>query len=121
MYTIAVEKTFTASHQIAFPDGSREAVHSHDWHVTVGVSSEQLNQTGLAMDFRQLNDIIEGVTVRMAGCKLEQVEAFANQNASAENVARHIYNKVELMLPSHVEMLYVKVTESPGCSVKYTK
>ena len=54
MFTISVETQFKAGHSVALPDGSREPEHEHFWAVSVEVSTDKLNGSGVVMDFAQL-------------------------------------------------------------------
>ena len=121
MFTIAVEKSFIACHQLTVSRGVVEPRHCHNWHLTVSVSAEKLDEFGMVMDFCRLNDIIETVTGPLAGAQLERLEAFVGVNASAENVAKYIFEKVEPELPDGVKFEYVEVIESQGCSARYSK
>jgi len=119
LYTVTVESTFTASHQLRMADGAKEPLHSHDWVVRVAVSAENLDETGLAVDFNDLKAMIADVAEPFAGARLEQLDCFANCNASAENVARYIYDRIEPMLANRLKLEYAEVMEATGCWTKY--
>jgi len=121
MFTITVETHFHASHQLLLPDGSKEPAHSHDWVVTTAVSSEKLDDTGVVMDFRTLREIVEKVTAELGNTALGEVEHFRKNNASAENVAMYMYDKLRVGLPEGVELQSIKVVEEPGCSAKFAE
>ncbi len=70
--------------------GGKESLHSHDWVVRVAVSTDELDESGLALDFNDLKAMITDVTGPFAGAKLEQLDCFSDCNASAENVAKYI-------------------------------
>ena len=121
MFTITVETHFQASHQLVLPEGSKEPAHSHDWVVTAAVSSKKLDDMGMVMDFRTLREIVENVTVELAGTALGEVEHFRRNNPSAENVTMYIYDKLRVRLPEGVELQSIKVVEEPGCSAKFAE
>ena len=121
MYTVTVESTFTASHQLTMADGGKEPLHSHDWAVRVAVSADELDETGLAVDFNNLKAMIADVTGPFAGARLEQLDCFAGCNASAENVAQYIYDRIEPMLANRLKLVYAEVTEADGCRAKYCR
>ena len=93
MFSISVERHFQASHQLIMPDGSKEAVHSHDWVVTANLSSEKLNNMGVVIDFRVLGAMIDKTVVEFNNSTLESIGYFQQNNPSAENVAKYIYEK----------------------------
>ena len=106
---------------MVLPDGSKEPAHSHDWVVTTAVSSEELDDTGVVMDFRTLGEIVENVTGELDNTALGEIEHFRRNNPSAENVAMYIYDKLRVGLPEGVELQSIKVVEEPGCSAKFTE
>ncbi len=121
MFVITIETGFTAGHQLTFASGKREPLHSHDWLVRTAVSTDKLNDTGLAIDFIDLKGTIETVTAGFGVARLEDLDCFDDAGASAEQVAQYIYDKVEPLLPPHVKLEYVEVMEAPGCWAKYIK
>lgn len=120
MYTVTVESTFAASHQLTMPDGVKEELHAHDWIVRVAVGAEEVDQWGLAIDFVELKALIERITKSFVDRKLEELACFEGVNASTENVTKYIYDKIEPLLATRLNLQYVEVMESPGCWTKYT-
>lgn len=121
MFTVSVKTSFKASHQLDLPDGSKENDHTHDWFVKVDVRGNDLDDYNLLIDFVELKKKLNAITAQFEGKKLEKLDFFAQNNASAECVARYIYEKIETMMPKGVKLKAVEVTEEPGCSVKYNK
>ena len=121
MFTISVETSFYCSHQLTLPDGSKEAVHNHNWIVTADVSSQKLNNMGLVMDFVQLKKMLEKIVSEFEGGKLEENAFFKVNNPSAEAVAEYIYQKLEVELTEEVMLESISVVEKPGCCAKFSK
>jgi len=119
MFTISVERHFQASHQLIMPDGSKEPVHDHDWVVTVDLSSEKLNNMGVVMDFRALQAMIDKTIAEFNNKALESISYFQQNNPSAENVAKYIYEKLLIELPEGINLQNVRVVEEPGCSAAF--
>jgi 6-pyruvoyltetrahydropterin/6-carboxytetrahydropterin synthase len=119
MFIISVERHFRASHQLVLPGGSKEPVHEHDWVVTVDLSSEKLNNMGVVMDFQTLQVMIDKITAGFSNKALENIDYFQQNNPSAENVAKYIYEKLRIGLPDGIKLLNVRVVEEPGCSATY--
>jgi 6-pyruvoyltetrahydropterin/6-carboxytetrahydropterin synthase len=119
MFTVTVETTFTAAHQLTFAEGQKEPLHRHDWLVKVAVSTAELDQAGLAIDFNDLKAKIASITAPFNKATLEQLPVFKDNNASAENVAKHIFNRIGPLLSQQLKLRYVEVTEAPGCRAKY--
>jgi len=119
MFTISVETHFQASHQLTLPDGSKEPVHNHDWVVTASLSSERLNNMGVVMDFQTLREMVDKTVAGFDNTALESISYFQQNNPSAENVAKYIYDKLRIELPEGVKLRNIRVVEEPGCSAKY--
>jgi len=119
MFTISVERHFRASHQLTLPDGSKEPVHDHDWVVTADLSSEKLNNMGVVMDFRALKAMIDKTVAGFNNKALESIGYFQQNNPSAENVAKYIYEKLLIELPEGVKLQNVRIVEEPGCSAMF--
>ena len=119
MFTITVETSFLASHQLAFKNGEQEDAHEHNWAVKVAVCSEKLNEDGLVMDFCVLKEKIQAIVTEFEGNKLENMDCFSANNASAEIVAKYIFETIKPQLSGSVKMDYVEVAEAAGCRAKY--
>ena len=91
MFTITVETTFTAGHQLRLAGGNKEPLHSHDWVVRLAVSAEKIDEMGLAVDFEQLKVKLEDITAPFQGGQLEKLDYFKTNNASAEALAKYIF------------------------------
>lgn len=121
MYTVIIQTSFTASHQIKFSSGFLEDLHYHNWQVEVAVGCEKLDEDGLGIDFNILKEQTDEIIAGFNGEKLENLEIFQKNNASAENVAKYIYQSLEKCITEKVQLEYVEVTEQPGCRVRYSE
>jgi len=121
LYTVTIEASFKASHQLTFNNGKTEDRHDHDWHLKVGVQTEDLDENGLAVDFIYLNEKIEKITGLLDNTELENLEFFQDINASAENVAKHVFDQLIPQIPPYSELAFVEVMEAPGCWAKYSR
>ena len=51
MYHVSIQTHFSAAHHLRNYNGHCENLHGHNWKVEVTVSSEQLDEAGMALDF----------------------------------------------------------------------
>jgi 6-pyruvoyltetrahydropterin/6-carboxytetrahydropterin synthase len=116
-FEITVTRTFSAAHQLRLADGSVEPWHEHDWVVAVTVSAQQLDAIGVVMDFHELEGQVDRIINSMRNRTLNELDAFARRNPSAEHVARYIADAIRL--PESVSLDSVQVTEAPGCVATY--
>ena len=121
MFTIRVETRFRASHQLILPDGRKEPLHRHDWLASAEVSSEGLDNMGVIMSFQKLKVMLDSAVADFDNAAIEAVGFFQQNNPSAENVARYIYDKLRVGLPDGVKLRSVRVVEEPGCSAAFSQ
>ena len=117
MYSIAVEATFSASHQVRLPDGTRESLHAHDWVVRAWFSCPTLDGCDMVVDFHEAQVALRAVVSDFQHKNLNEIGAIAALNPTAEVLARHIYDRIRVAGLSGI--LRVEVTEAPGCVAAY--
>lgn len=121
MFTISIQTSFWASHQLKLPSGQREKIHSHNWLVEALVSADRLNKMGLVFDFNRLKSFLAGITDTLTDSRLEDNPYFQQNNSSAEMIAQYIYESLEKKIPAGLSLNSVTVTEEPGCSACFKK
>jgi 6-pyruvoyltetrahydropterin/6-carboxytetrahydropterin synthase len=119
-FRISTTRTICASHQLRLPDGSMEPLHGHNWAFTICVGSDELDAMQTVMDFHELERNVNGVLDRWHNQHLNHVDPFAAGviNPTAERVAQAMAAMLEL--PPHVTLIFVEVTEAPGCIARYS-
>lgn len=131
VYELTVQAEFCAAHAI-WIRGKREAIHGHNWRVSVVVGGERLDRDGLLCDFHEVERVLAGVIAPWRDASLNDAEPFCPDglamNPTAEHVARVIHDGVAAALgkeregeekPREVRVLSVSVTEAPGCVATY--
>jgi 6-pyruvoyltetrahydropterin/6-carboxytetrahydropterin synthase len=119
LFTVTVETTFVASHQLTMYDGEKEQLHEHEWVVRCAVCTADVDSADLAIDFIWLKKSIDDIAEKFQNNQLEDVECFKGRNASAEMVAKQIFVELSAILPAKVELAFVEVMEEVGCWAKY--
>jgi len=120
LFTVSVQSGFRASHRLSLADGAVEPEHEHNWLVRVTVSGNKLDSMGLVMDFRRLRQLIEEVLGELRGVSLGQIDYFRQNSASAEHVAKYVYEQIEPKLPEGIGLENVTIVEEPGCVAGYS-
>jgi 6-pyruvoyltetrahydropterin/6-carboxytetrahydropterin synthase len=121
MFTISIETSFWASHQLVLPEGSKEPVHHHNWLVSAVVSSDRLNSMAVVMDFQELKAMVDDIVSEFDNMALNEISFFRQNNPSAENVAKYIYEKLRAKLPEGVKLQNIRVVEEPGCAANFSE
>ena len=119
MFLVTIQTNFTASHQLTLADGVKEPLHSHNWQLRTAVSSKELDKAGFVVDFVAMKAKIEGVTAPFEGKMLDDLPCFEGRNASAENVAKYIFDALSPLIPTHVKLEYIEVMEAEGCWARF--
>ena len=120
MYEVAVQGSFCATHQVALPDGAMEPLHGHDWGVTAVWGGRQLDECGIVVDFDEVRRLLTGLLAELNHTSLNEHPWFGGLSASAERVARVVFERLESGLGSAGPALVsVTVSEAPNCSATY--
>ena len=120
LFTVTIETCFSASHQLTYASGEKEPLHKHNWLVRTTVATDQLDENGLAVDFIDLKVNVEKITAALDNKQLENLDCFKGINASAENVAKYIFDKLEPLVPTEATLVYIEVMEAENCWARYT-
>ncbi len=120
MYKLKIVTDFDAAHQLRGYKGKCENIHGHNWKVEVEVISEELNEIGLAIDFKELKSITDTVISQLDHTFINEVPPFKEINPSSENIARWIYLSLKDKLEkTSVRLHLVTVWESEYASATY--
>lgn len=122
MYEVSINTSFSAAHHLAGYRGTCEAVHGHNWDVTVYVAGEELDSIGLLVDFRHVRREAESVLEMVDHADLNALDIFQTCNPSSENLARYLFDELSGRLNSdRVRVSRVTVCETPGSAASYWK
>ena len=121
MYEIEVRAAFEAAHYIDGYAGKCARLHGHNWEVTAVVTGETLDGLGMLIDFRVLKAELRRVLDDFDHRFLNELAEFAEENPTAENLARLIYERLKAsgIFTGTAQLKAVKVCETPGSSVTY--
>ena len=122
MFEVAVEQGFASAHALRNYKGRCENVHGHNWKVRVVMAGEELDGTGMLVDFldvkRWMAEIIDHIDHQF----LNEIPPFDVVNPSAENIAEYFYQHMgERMTgtPVPVRITEVKIWETDIQSATY--
>jgi len=119
MYTVIVESTFSATHRLRLDGDAVEPLHGHDWRVRARFGCRELNALGMVVDFEQARAALEAVLQPLRYTNLSDHESFRDANATAEALARYIF---EQLVTAGLECVRsVEITEAPGCVAIYER
>ena len=94
MFEASVERTFAAGHALRNYHGKCENVHGHNYRVQITVQGEQLDATGLLVDFLELKHVLDEAIEYLDHRFINDLAPFDILNPSAENIAKYFYDRV---------------------------
>lgn len=123
IYRIQVEEEFSSSHQLRNYGGKCEELHGHNFQVLAEVEGGELDpDTGLLIDFKELRGSLHSVLQELDHRHLNELPAFEQVNPSSENLARHIYTRLEQgLFGSGVRLRKVSVLEKKGSRATFMR
>jgi len=121
VYLLTIKNEFAAAHALRGYRGKCENLHGHNFKVEVVVSGEELDRVGMLVDFVDLKSALNGIVERIDHQNLNELEAFRVRNASAENIARFIFEELEKALEGRATVDGVTVFETDRCSATYRR
>ena len=123
MYQIFIKTHFSSAHFLRNYLGNCEHLHGHNWAVEVVVSASRLNDIDVAIDFRELKKIVNGIVEKLDHTNLNDLPEFSRKNPSSERLAEYIFKSLtgELRGFPDVSAQSVKVCETPTSGVIYSE
>ena len=120
MFEIEIRRTFAAAHQLKGYDGDCRNLHGHNYSVVVTVHASELNNVGIALDFKKLKKCLDEGIEAYDHHNLSELPEFADINPTSEILARSIYRQMSAKLNTdEVKVNRVKVGESENSDVVY--
>jgi len=120
-YTLTIKDHFDAAHALVGYPGECRELHGHTWDVEASVSGTELDEVGIVYDFKDLKADLASIICEFDHGYLNDMPPFDRINATAENLARVIYERLEALLPDHVDLEEISVWESPLAKLTYRR
>lgn len=117
MFEITTKRTFPATHALSKDGTLIEEPHEHEWVCEVSFASEELDEAGMLADFRDVDRVIDSVLAPLTSKALHVAQEFSGTSASAENVAKHIFERLKEAFPERIAR--VQVWEDASHSATY--
>ena len=95
MFEVKIESHFSAAHHLLNYDGECEHQHGHNWKVEVFAQGENLDKSGILIDFKILKKEVSEVLALLDHKDLNELEFFAGMSPSSEMIARFIYKELK--------------------------
>lgn len=89
MYTLAVQRDFTAQHFLIGGDwGAENQWHSHHYRLEIQLEGAELDRHGYLVDIVHVEELLAGIVTRYRDKTLNDLAEFAGLNPSIEHFCR---------------------------------
>ena len=120
VYELKISDTFASPHFLREYNGPCENLHGHTYKLEITLQSDQLNDLGLVVDFREVKQKLKKFLEHLDHICLNDVPFFKENNPSTENISRYIYEEFSKQAEGYT-VKKVRVWESDCSSVTYYK
>jgi 6-pyruvoyltetrahydropterin/6-carboxytetrahydropterin synthase len=117
MFELSVEGYFSAAHQVKGYPGDCAGLHGHTYKVLVRIGVKKLDKLGMGVDFRSIKRDLDEILAGLDHKNLNTITFFEKNNATAEYVARYIFDEMRKKTPL---VTSITVWEGPDYAVTYS-
>ncbi len=119
-YLLIVRDSFAAAHRLVGSGGRCENLHGHNFKVELTVGGDDLDDSGMLMDFTDLKKTLKTILGDLDHRDLNELHPFADSSPSSEKIAEYILQKASEDLDNApVRVISVTVSESDNASATY--
>lgn len=120
MFELDIVRDFSAAHVLKGYQGACANLHGHNWTVQVFVRAPELDQVGIALDFKILKRELEAILGGYDHKFLNELPDFQDGNPTSERIAMIIYKRLsKIVNKGAVRISKVRVCESPTSGASY--
>lgn len=121
-FTLQVVSDFSAAHSLREYPGDCQRMHGHNWKVEVEVTSTELDELGMVVDFKKIKQATKEATDRLDHQYLNELAPFDKINPTAENIAHTLFDEISSSINhTQAEVESVTVWETERASARYSK
>ena len=123
MYVVSVQAHYDSAHFLRNYKGKCERLHGHRYVVEVALTTETLNEAGLAFDFVDVKKHLRELADWLDHENINELPPFTEVEPSAENQARFFFDELRKRLPAAMgeAVLYTRVWETPTQWAQYSE
>jgi 6-pyruvoyltetrahydropterin/6-carboxytetrahydropterin synthase len=120
MFTLCIKDSFSAAHRLEDYHGKCEELHGHNFTVEALFTGEEVEKSGMVIDFKILKDYLGEVLASLDHKYLNDILFFQQRATSSEYIAMYIYNNLRgTMQKKTVRLAEVRVWESDSAWASY--
>ena len=121
-FTLRVLTDFASAHTLQGYPGQCANLHGHNWKVEVEVEAFELDEIGMAVDFKVVKNLAREIAGRLDHQYLNDLEPFTRINPTAENIAQWFFREMarEINQPG-LRVSALTLWETERACVRYTE
>ena len=121
-YTLKILADFASAHTLRDYPGACARMHGHNWKVEVEVAAAELDDVGMALDFKVIKQATRDIAARLDHRYLNELEPFSRINPTAENIAAYFHTELSAQLNSpEIRVHAVTLWETERACVRYVE
>jgi 6-pyruvoyltetrahydropterin/6-carboxytetrahydropterin synthase len=121
-YTLKIVTDFASAHTLRDYPGACSRMHGHNWKVEAEVTATQLDEVGMAIDFKDIKQTTRDIAARLDHRYLNDIAPFTEKNPTAENIAAYFYTKLSQALNTEqVQVSSITLWETERACVRYSR
>ncbi len=121
MYRVSKVMYFEAAHFLRGYEGACQNLHGHSYKLEITIESERLNSLGMVVDFKKIKEFMQNIIDRYDHSCLNEFYEYKENNPTAENMAREIYEELKRYIYVELHLVSVKVWETRDSYAEYTE
>ncbi|VAX00453.1 6-carboxy-5,6,7,8-tetrahydropterin synthase [hydrothermal vent metagenome] len=122
MYSLNVVSDFASAHTLRDYPGACSRMHGHNWKVEAEVEASQLDEVGMAVDFKVIRQAVKKLTDRLDHYYLNEIPPFDEINPTAENIAAYLYRGLsEILNDGRIRVRAITLWETERACVRYSE
>ncbi|HHI92276.1 MAG TPA: 6-carboxytetrahydropterin synthase QueD [Gammaproteobacteria bacterium] len=119
-YTLKVISDFASAHTLRDYPGACSRMHGHNWKVEAEVEASQLDNVGMAIDFKAIRRQVRELTGVLDHRYLNEIKPFDKINPTAENIAAFIFSGLSAALnDKRIRVKAITLWETERACVRY--
>ncbi len=121
-YQLKVVTDFASAHTLRDYPGACSRLHGHNWKVELEVVAAQLDNVGMAIDFKVMKQAAREVGDGLDHRYLNDLEPFKEINPTAENIAAYMYKEISARINSDkIKVTALTIWETERACVRYSE
>ena len=121
-YQLKVVSDFASAHTLRDYPGACSRMHGHNWKVELEAVATQLDDIGMAIDFKVMKQAAKTVSDELDHRYLNDLEPFKEINPTAENIAAYMYKEISARINSEtIKVSALTLWETERACVRYSE